>query len=112
MFTWGYGNDGQLANNENKGRYVHIHVCACVTVRQFIERFINCLTVISQRSYEPILDNVHVCCSAINHNAAAFQCMKMDLSIIMNLVHSKFNATIISVSEPSQLKLRYYWTSR
>ena len=26
MFTWGYGNDGQLANNEYKGRYVHIHV--------------------------------------------------------------------------------------
>ena len=21
MFAWGYGNDGQLANNENKGRY-------------------------------------------------------------------------------------------
>ena len=24
VFTWGYGNDGQLANNENKGRYVLI----------------------------------------------------------------------------------------
>ena len=21
VFTWGYGNDGQLANNESKGRY-------------------------------------------------------------------------------------------
>ena len=29
VFTWGYGNDGQLANIENKGRYafsVHVHV--------------------------------------------------------------------------------------
>jgi hypothetical protein len=24
VFTWGYGNDGQLANNENKGRYALI----------------------------------------------------------------------------------------
>ena len=31
VFTWGYGNDGQLANNENKGRYAHI-----VLVHMFI----------------------------------------------------------------------------
>ena len=24
MFTWGYGSDGQLANNENKGRYTGV----------------------------------------------------------------------------------------
>ena len=27
VFTWGYGNDGQLANNENKGRYVSSAGC-------------------------------------------------------------------------------------
>ena len=29
VFTWGYGNDGQLSNNENKGRYafgILVHV--------------------------------------------------------------------------------------
>ena len=24
VFTWGYGSDGQLANNENKGRYTGV----------------------------------------------------------------------------------------
>ena len=36
VFTWGYGNDGQLANNENKGRYafsvlvVHEYIGHCM----------------------------------------------------------------------------------
>ena len=33
VFTWGYGNDGQLANNENKGRCVSITSYSFTNVR-------------------------------------------------------------------------------